>query len=376
MRTVGHGWLMRWAAAGVLALAAAGAGCGGGSGEPGTADAPRDRLQAEVARELRSTAGYAGPRDGPRARRLGTIAFVASDLTNGGVAGVAQGVRQAAGRIGWRMAILDGEASVGGRRAALRRALALRPGGLILGGFDATEQRWALREAARRRIPVVGWHAAPRPGADAAPGLFANVTTDPLAVARLAARYVIADSGGHAGVVIFTDRQFTIAAGKARAMKAALESCARCAVLGVEDVPIADALERMPSVVSGLLERHGRRMTYMLAVNGNYFAGSRAALIDAGRKGTDPPYAVAAGDGDASELERIRSHNYQRASVAEPLYLQGWQLVDELNRAAAGRPASGYLAPPHLITAADAPAGGVYDPATGYRKRFASIWGV
>src|SRR3954447_22398988 len=116
-------------------------------------------------------------------------------------------------------------------------------------------------------------------------------------------------------------------------------------------------------------------MTYMLAVNGNYFAGSRAALIDAGRRGDDPPYAVAAGDGDASELERIRSRNYQRASVAEPLYLQGWQLIDELNRARAGRPPSDYVAPPRLIAAADVPSGDVFDPPSGYRARFERIWG-
>lgn len=54
-------------------------------------------------------------------------------------------------------------------------------------------------------------------------------------------------------------------------------------------------------------------------------------------------------DGDASEFERIRSGDYQRASIAEPLYLQGWQLIDELNRARAGR-ADVRL---HCATAAD-----------------------
>jgi ribose transport system substrate-binding protein len=41
--------------------------------------------------------------------------------------------------------------------------------------------------------------------------VFVNVTTDPDLVARLAARYVIADSGGGAQAVIFTDSQFRIA---------------------------------------------------------------------------------------------------------------------------------------------------------------------
>lgn len=361
-----------------MAVAAISAGgCGGGpSDDAPSHDAVVRAAKAEIQRRLASEAGYDGPRHGPRAQRTGSVAFVAADLTNGGVAGVAEGVRQAARAIGWRLVVLDGEARVAGRRQALRRAFALRPDGIVLGGFDASEQQAALRRATRSGIPVVGWHAGPKAGPDRAAGLFTNVTTDPLSVSRLAARYVIASSDGKAGVVIFTDSQFRIALDKADAMRAEIRRCAQCSVLGLEDVPIADAQERMPSLVSALLQRHGDRLTHMLAINGNYFSGSRAALIDAGRQGSEAPFAVAAGDGDASEFERIRSADYQEASVAEPLYLQGWQLIDELIRARAGRPASGYLAPPRLITRLDVPAGGVYEPDAPYRDNFRRIWGV
>ena len=39
------------------------------------------------------------------------------------------------------------------------------------------------------------------------------------------------------------------------------------------------------------------------------------------------------------------------ATVPEPLHEQGWQLVDELNRAFAGEPWSGYISGIHLVTA-------------------------
>jgi ribose transport system substrate-binding protein len=302
--------------------------------------------------------------------------FVAADVTNGGIAGVAQGAEQASAAIGWRLRILDGHATVAGRMKAMRQAIALRPSGIILGGFDATEQKAAMRKAAALRVPVVGWHAGSKPGPDEAEDLFTNVTTDPLTVARLAATYVIARSDGRAGVAIFYDGQYQIAVAKTRAMQAAIARCRACSVLAVVNTPIAQAQERMPSLVSSLLQKYGSRLTYMLAVNGNYYAGSRAALLDLGRKGTDPPFAVAAGDGDASEFERIRSGDYQTASVAEPLYLQGWQLVDELNRASAHEPPSGYLAPPRLITASNVPSGPVFDPRTPYRANYRRIWGV
>ena len=64
--------------------------------------------------------------------------------------------------------------------------------------------------------------------------------------------------------------------------------------------------------------------------------------------------------------------------MAEPLNLQGWQLVDELNRAIQGQPCSGYITSPSLVTKAGlAKLGDVnqFDPASPYREAYAKIWG-
>jgi ribose transport system substrate-binding protein len=358
----------------VIALAPT-TGCGGSDhGKRASSDPAVKLAQTRVKGGVTSVADYRGPAGGPRAQRPRLVVFIAADLTNGGIAGVARGVQQAARTIGWPLRILDGQASPSGHREALRAAIDLRPGGIILGGFDAGEQRRLLRRATARKIPVVGWHAGARPGPDARERLFANVTTDPDAVARLAARYVIADSGGTAGAIIFTDSEFAIARRKARVMRAELRSCRRCAVLQTVDIPIAAAQVNMPTAVTSFVQHYGARFRYLLAINGAYIAGARSGLVGAGRRPGDPPFGVAAGDGDASEFERIRSGDYQRASIAEPLYLQGWQLIDELNRARARQPASGYVAPPRLITKADVPDDGVFDPPGGYRANYARIW--
>jgi ribose transport system substrate-binding protein len=303
------------------------------------------------------------------------VVFVAGDLTNGGIAGAAHGVQQAARAIGWQLQILDGGGTTAGQAAALRAALRVRPTGIVLGGFDAAAQSLALRQAKTLGIPAVGWHAGTQAGPDPRAGLFTNVSTDPASVARLAADYAIADSGGTAAAVIFTDRRYPIAAHKADVMAAQLRTCRRCVVLKIVNSPIDLAQQKMPAVVSSLLHRFGSRFRYMLAINGVYIGGARAALVNAGRRGSDPPFGIGAGDGDASDFERIRAVDHQTASVAEPLYLQGWQLVDELNRARAGQPPSGYVAPPRLITHADVPAGPIFDPPSGYRANYLRIWG-
>jgi ribose transport system substrate-binding protein len=358
----------------LAALVVAASGCTGHPAAPGASDPAVRQALAVVTHGLNQTGDYRGPLGGPPARRSGLIVFVAADLTDGGIAGVAQGVAQAVQTIGWQLRVLDGQGTVSEQTTALSLALALRPAAIILGGIDAGGQQAALRKARAQGIPVVGWHSAVRPGPDPAAGLFTNVTTDPAEVATLAASYVIAHSGGTAGVVIFTDSEYAIETYKARMMASVLKGCRRCSVLQVIDAPIAGAEVNLPAVVNSLLQTYGKRLTYFLAVNGAYITGVQVALFGAGIQGGQPPFSVAAGDGDASEFGRIRAGSYQEATVAEPLYLQGWQLIDEINRARAGQPPSGYVAPPHLVTRADVPSGPVFDPPSGYRANYLRIW--
>ena len=325
--------------------------------------------------QLKGAGGFGGPTAGPKKAAGKKIAYVASDLTNGGVTGVATGVKQAVEAIGWKVDVLDGKATAQGRTDALNAAIASKPDGIILGGFDANEQKTAIAQATAQKIPVVGWHAGATPGPIPAAGLFTNVTTDPLEVSKIAAYYAIADSNGKAGVVIYTDTQYEIAVKKADTMKEIIQKCSTCSVLSYENSPIAEADAKMPPLVASLLQKYGSKLTYMLAINGNYYGGARQALKDAGKNSAGPPKQIAAGDGDAAEFKRIREGDYQTATVAEPLYLQGWQLVDELNRAISGQPASGYLAPPGLVVKANVGTGDVFDPAEKYRDNYKKIWG-
>lgn len=319
--------------------------------------------------------GFTPPSGGPKAQKAGsTIAYVGADLTNGGINAVSLGVKEAADAIGWKVAILDGKGSVQGRTEALSQAIALNPAGIILGGFDAKEQASLIKQAGTAKIPVVAWHGGTTAGPMTDQGIFTNVTTDALVVSKLAAAFVVADSKGTAGVVLFTDRQYDIAVAKSDAMKAYIEQCEKCSVLEYENSPIAEADQRMPGLVSNLLQQYGSKLTYLMGINGNYFGGAAQALRAAKVSGDGPPKSVAAGDGDAAEFQRIRNHDYQAATVAEPTNLQGWQLIDELNRAIAGSPASGFVAQPGLITAANVPAQGTFDPTSGYRDIYKKNW--
>ena len=100
-----------------------------------------------------------------------------------------------------------------------------------------------------------------------------------------------------------------------------------------------------------------------------------AALRAAGKTGTGFPHNVGAGDGSADEYQRIKAGDFQSVTVPEPLTMQGWQIVDEFNRAFAGQKASGYVPVVHLVTKANVGNVTVWDPQNGYRTQYKKIWG-
>jgi len=316
-----------------------------------------------------------GPTRGPAPQRGRTVVFLASDSRNGGVTGVFRGFEGAAALLGWKVLFLDGGGTPGGQDDQWARALAQRPDGIILGGFDAEGCRERLDQARKARIPVVGWHAAPEPGP--APGLFLNIATSTREVAEQAVTAVARDAEAKkqgAGIVLFTDSRFAVARAKTQAMARAVGRNPRLRLLSVEDVPIARAHDEIPALVARLAARHGAAWTHCLAINDVYFDHISFPLAQAGRGDIAQ---VAAGDGSSLALARIRSGlSRQIATVAEPLRLQGYQLADELNRALAGAPPSGYRSRPLLVTPAllmGAREGDV-EADLGFEEGYARLW--
>ncbi|HEY9029183.1 MAG TPA: substrate-binding domain-containing protein, partial [Burkholderiaceae bacterium] len=109
------------------------------------------------------------------------------DLRNGGILGVAQGVREAAREIGWNVKLFDAGGTPAGRNDAFADALAARHDGLILLGSDASDSRDALARFAARGVPIVGWHVGPKPGPVPGTPVAMNVTTEPRACRSAAA---------------------------------------------------------------------------------------------------------------------------------------------------------------------------------------------
>lgn len=327
-----------------------------------------------VAQASERASRWDGPVSGPPGRPGMRVAVICEDLRNGGVLGVARGVGEAAEMMGWRIRMFDAHGTPQGRNQAIAAALEMRPDGVILLGSDAKSLASRLAPFAQRGIPLVGWHIGPTAGRLTSGSVAMNVSTDPLQVARLAAMAAIVDSGGKAGVVIFTDPNFQIAMRKADAMAKIIGECPGCSLLEVRRIPISQSARLMPGVTRELLKKYGSRWTYALAINDIYFDYATPELTKANRA----IRLFSAGDGSPAAFMRIQAGTFQYGTVAEPLNLQGWQLIDELNRLLSGKPVSGYIFPPHLVTRKDIDFDGgprlLFDPDNGYRNVYRRIW--
>ena len=345
----------------------------GVSARPGCPAAVTEAETAVKAAE-RVDVPWNGPTTGPSAVADKTIIYVAQTMTNPGVAGAANGVIEAAKVIGWNVRVIDGQGTPVGIQAAFSEAVTLKPAGIVIGGFDPGLTSQQVAQATAAHIPLIGWHAVAAPGPSTNPPLFTNITTSVTDVAKISADWIIAESNGNAGVVLFTDDSIPFAKGKADLIRDQLATCSSTNLLERENIPIPDASSRVPQEVSSLLARFQGQWTYSVAINDLYFADAAPALRAAGKQGNGAPFNIGAGDGDPSAFERINARQFQAATVPEPLSEQGWQIVDEFNRAFSGRPASGYVSPVHIATAENTGGATAWDPL-GYREAYQKIWG-
>ena len=293
-------------------------------------------------------APWSGPTTGPPASLNKLIVYFADDLRNGGILAVAKGVQEAAIAIGWQFKLVDANDTPEGRKRGFVKTRSYNPDGFILGGSDALANLEELIKLQEDKIAIVGWHVAPETGPVTGTPVLANITTKNSEIAQIAAYFAATQTNKKVGAVIFTDSRYQIALDKANTMKEVLESFPHCKVLAYEDVSLTTVDKNMENIVQRLLQTHGESWTHTLAINDLYFDYTSPVMVS---NNISPGKIsnISAGDGSESAFQRIKADSYQTATVAEPLNLQGWQLIDELNRYFSGVPTSGYTPPVHLV---------------------------
>jgi ribose transport system substrate-binding protein len=366
----------------VITLAA----CGGSSPSGGgtttnTAVDPYVAIAAAAAQKAESpVTTWDGPTTGPKGVPGKFVVCVSQDQTNAGPAGVCAGAQAAAQALGWKFQVLDSKGTAAGALQVMNQALALKADGIVNASIADSEIGTQLQQAQAMGIKVVGWHATTYPGPDFGGPEFYNVQSDQVVAGQVMSDYVIASTNGKAGVAVVDWSIFPIAVLKVNSMLEEIRRCRDCKILSQADIPLTSGAQEMPTYVTGLIQKYGKQLTDIMYINDGYADYSLPAYQAAGIGPSGPPVMVSFGDGSAAAYARIRNGQYQTATVPEPLSISGWQMIDELNRAFAGQPPSGYIQPVHLVTKndvnADGGANNIFDPQNGYVSHYKAIWGV
>lgn len=331
-----------------------------------------------VAAALAPTTDWQIPKDGPSLVSGKRVVYLAASLRNGGILAVGEGLREAVSQTDWTLELIDARGSDDVVSKHLQTLLKDLPDAVIVGGFDAMTHADHLNALNEAGVAIVGWHAGSEPGPIKEAAVRVNVTTDPLEVAQVAAAYAIEITQGTAGAVIFTDTRYGIAVRKSDEMARVIEACGTCEVLEIVNADLDKARDIMPGLLDRLHEKYGDRWNVSLGINDIYFDELALPMAFKGIAPSGQIQNISAGDGSFTAYKRIRTGNYQAATVPEPLSFQGWQLLDELNRIFSGLEPSGFVAPTKLVVIENVDDEGgqdnIFDPENGYRDFFARLW--
>jgi ribose transport system substrate-binding protein len=343
---------------------------------PALADAVAD-AKAAVAKYAGPQTTWEGPTKGPKPEPGKKIVYLSGDEQNDISHLYGVYIKEAAQKLGWDVTIIDGKGSPTSWLAGMNQAIALKPDGIALFADGASLQD-PIRAGVAQGIKFVGLHAAGLPGPHPELNLFVNIQEDPREIGKAEADWAIADSNGKARVVVLSHNEYAIAKVKSMATKDEVEKCADCKVLDYANSPASEAAQRQPQLTTSWVQRFGVPI-YATSVGDNDWDFAVPVLRSGG---VDPAQAkLIAADGNRSAYDRIRKGDqYQVVTVSEPIELQAWQAIDELNRAFHDEMPSGFVQPPFLVTKENIHAEGgdqnTFIPSNNYKQHYLEIWGV
>ena len=340
------------------------------------AQAVIDRAVANVKKYSSKQTDWDGPVSGPALAKGKSLVYLSGDEQNDISRLYGVYMKDAVEKIGWKLTIIDGRGSPTSWLAGLNQGIVLKPDGIVMFA-DAASLQEPLKVAAAQGIPVVGIHAAANPGVQPALNLFFNIQQDTVSIGQAQADWIIAHSKGKAKVVVLSHNEYAIAATKSGATRDRIKECTGCTLLEYVNSPASEAAQRMPQLTTSWVQRFGIPL-YATSVGDNDWDFAVPVLRSAGVK-PDEVILVAA-DGNRSAYERIRNGQYQQVTVSEPIEMQAFQAIDELNRAFNKAPASGYIQSPYLVTPENVNIEGgdknAFFPSNGYRAQYFKLWGV
>jgi ABC-type sugar transport system substrate-binding protein len=304
----------------------------GGASRPEAAKPTASGIVAQAKAEVLAAAGWPktwkGPTKPTKPQKVKNVVLISCSQATACARETAGSV-SGAKVIGWKTTVVDGKGDPNVMSAAIRNAVVSGASGIILESTGVSALVSALRFAKSHHVPVVNNGAITAKQAGVDPSLVEGNNPDPnVQRGRISADWMIWNSNGHAGVVIFRTTDAGLQTRDA-ATVARLKQCAGCTIL-FQDVVGFDVTTtpKMTQEMNSILDRFGDKVKY---IRDPYSAADAFAVPALQSRGRNDVQVLSDAPSQLQMQQCYQGKNIG-AVYGDDLEWVGWEGVDELNR--------------------------------------------
>ena len=176
-------------------------------------------------------------------------------------------------------------------------------------------------------------------------------------------------------IIAIGDNIYPISVVKTDAMVEHVAKCKGCTLIANENIPAANVSAQMGGIMTSWVLKLEKPF-YALCVGDFWFDFATPAL----HTGNVPleDVRLGAADGTPQAYQRVRDGDYQHVTIPEPIEMQSWQAIDELNRAINGQPPSNFVQPVYVVTKDNIDKEGgpdnTFTPSNNFKEHYLKIW--
>ena len=360
------------AVAGAALLAA----CSSASSTPAVSTtASTSAVVAQAKAELSHYAGVPGfQAPGPALNaktlrgKLGVV--VAHDQVANYLVALYQGVQAAAGAIGMRTQLINGNGVVSAIQQGVLQAIHEHAAAIILDGTDGVLVTPQLKQASAAHIPVIDAPLVPEPN------LYASIDPNVALMGTLMADQAIVETNGnvHAALITFNS---PVVPPSVAAFKAVLAQCSTCSVVTSQDVePTSWPTQVAPTTVNMIRANPNVNVVVPIADSMLPFVVEGVKQADAAGK-----VKVVSGDGEPFAVQDVASDaNIVTGDPGGSVPWIGWLAMDDSLRAILGMKPGNEVLPMRSISSSTQLDSGSPSWTSlygdGYVSGFEKLWGV
>ena len=287
--------------------------------------------------------------------------------------------------VGWAMTVYDASGDPSRAATGIRNAAAAKADAIVLVAIDCGQAIQAIQEAKSAKVLIMSFYGfdcndvnynsgPPLFDGSVIPGdgTFTSYADFMTALATAKLDWVIAQTKGAARIIDFSQKDAVIVSYLAKGINAGItKNCPDCKKSATLDVVAADiANGQLIAKFQGALLQHADANSVILPFDAYGVFGLAQASKDTGRN-----LAVIGGEGYPAAMQQLRSGLLSAVGAISGEWA-GYAAIDGLIRLFAGQPILPSGIGWQIITKANAPAAGGYQPSIDFRSAYKKIWGV